>query len=126
MLKMIISFLLFVFLCSNVVWAKDFKFNKFKRGIINIVTSPVEIPREMRAYWIKGSEKTYHISAWLLCGAVKGIVMMPARAVSGIYDVVTFPVDYPRDNQPLLKPGYVFEDWPKRQEGVIYKNIGDE
>jgi putative exosortase-associated protein (TIGR04073 family) len=111
---------------STMVWAEDVRFKKLGRGLTNIVTSPMEIPREVRAHWIKGTEKTYHVSVWFFSGLVKGLVMVPVRFGSGVYDVITFPIDYPPGNKPLLKPDYVFDEWPKRQEGVVYKNIGDQ
>jgi putative exosortase-associated protein (TIGR04073 family) len=99
--------------------------HKLGRGITNIVTSPIEIPKEIRAHWIKGSEKTPHILAWIFCGVVKGTFMAAARIGSGAWDVVTFPAEIPENYEPLLKPDYVFGQWPQRQEGVIYKNLRD-
>ncbi len=99
---------------------------KLSRGFVNIVTAPVEVPREIRAHWIAGSEKTYHVIVWILCGAVKGVVMTPARMASGVWDVVSFPFEIPAKYEPLKKPDFVFQDWPKRQAGVVYKNLGDK
>lgn len=126
MKKIIILTVLLSLMSSGIVSAENSKLDKLTRGFTNMVTAPVEIPRELRAHWIKGSEKTYHIIVWLFCGGIKGIVMTPVRIGSGIYDVVTFPIEYPKEYQPLLKPDYVFQDWPQREEGVIYKNIGDK
>lgn len=100
--------------------------DKAKRGIISVVTAPIEIPKEIRAHWIKGSEKTYHVGVWILCGFVKGTVMMTARIGSGVWDVVTFPIKTPKNYEPLLKPDYVFDQWPQRQEGVVYKQLGEK
>ena len=82
---------------------------------MNVVTAPLEIPKETRAYWIKGSEKTDHILVWLFAGAVKGVVETVKRAGSGVWDVVTFPFEKPADYEPLMKPHYVLDDWPGRE-----------
>ncbi len=48
--------------------------------------------------------------------------MATARVGSGVVDIATAPFK----NDALLKPNYVFEEWPRRQEGVIDKNLGDQ
>ncbi len=93
---------------------------KLQRGIVNVVTAPVEVPKQIRAYWIAGSEKTMHISPWVFCGLVKGLWMTPLRMGSGLWDTITFPFD-----TSFLKPEYVFDEWPKRKKGVVYKNLWD-
>ncbi len=116
----VLTFLTVIFVSNS--FAASEPIHKLGRGITNVVTAPVEIPKEIRAHWIKGSEKTYHILVWIFCGFVKGTVMTTARVGSGVVDIATFPFK----NDALLKPNCVFEDWPKRQEGVIYKNLGDK
>lgn len=118
--------LIFSCICADNVMAASEPVKKIKRGVVNVVTSPLEIPKEVRSHWIKGSEKTYHILVWIACGVVKGTVMTAARIGSGVWDIVSAPLSVPEDNEPLLKPDYVFEQWPQRQEGVVYKNLGDQ
>lgn len=96
---------------------------KLTRGAINLFSAPVEIPREVRAHWISGSEKTHHIIVWIFCGFVKGIAMTTARSGSGLWDILTFPVPIPAQFDSLIKPASVFDDWPQRQAGVQYKNL---
>lgn len=122
---MIVFIMVSLLVVPNSFAAND-AIHKLGRGITNVVTAPVEIPKEIRAHWIKGSEKTYHIIVWIFCGFVKGTVMTTARAGSGVWDVVSSPVSIPKDYQPILKPDYVFDDWPQRKEGVVYKNLGDK
>ncbi len=117
-------FLIFLFVPNS--YAASEPLNKLRRGMTNVVTAPAEIPKEIRAHWIKGSEKTYHIIVWIFCGFVKGTVMTTARLGSGVWDIVSSPVAIPKDYQPLLKPDYVFENWPQRKVGVVYKNLGDK
>lgn len=101
-------------------WAMAPSSQKLVRGVSNIITSPVEIVKQTRYYWIEGSTKTYHISAWLFCGFVKGLVMTVARIGSGVWDIVSFP--FP--SQSLVQPSCVFADWPHRQPGVVYHQLG--
>ncbi len=117
-------FLSCVFVSNS--FGADGPVDKAKRGIISVVTSPIEIPKEVRAHWIKGSEKTYHVGVWVFCGLIKGTVMMTARIGSGVWDVATFPIKTPKNYEPLLKPDYVFDQWPQRQEGVVYKKLGEK
>ncbi len=87
--------------------------NKLYRGVVNIVTAPLEVPKQARAYWIKGAQKTSHILVWIGSGAVWGVIQGIKRVGSGVWDVVTFPLDQPA---PLLKPDYVFDQWPRNPE----------
>lgn len=86
---------------------------KLYRGAVNILTAPVEVPKQARAYWIKGAQITPHILAWIASGMVWGVVQTVKRAGSGVWDVVTFPFEKPEKYEPLLKPDYVFQEWPR-------------
>lgn len=83
------------------------------RGAINILTAPIEVPKQARAYWIKGAQITPHILAWIASGTVWGVVQTVKRVGSGVWDVVTFPFDRSEASEPLLKPDYVFQEWPR-------------
>ncbi|MDE2028624.1 MAG: exosortase system-associated protein, TIGR04073 family [Candidatus Omnitrophica bacterium] len=124
--RIALIFVLTGFLVSSNSLAAVRPIQKFGRGIANLVTAPVEIVKQERSSWIQGSAKTFHISAWLFCGAVYGVAMTVARAGSGVWDIVTFPFALPKDFKPLLKPDYVFQEWPRRQPGIIYKQLGDK
>jgi putative exosortase-associated protein (TIGR04073 family) len=86
---------------------------KFVRGVVNVVTSPIEMPKQARAYWIEGAKKTPHILVWIGSGAVWGVAQMVKRAGSGVWDIVSFPVNNPKEYQPQMKPDYVYQEWPK-------------
>ena len=75
---------------------------KLVRGVITVATSPLEIPKQARAYWLEGAKKTPHVLVWIFCGAVKGMVNMTVRIASGVWDVVSFPVPIPKDYKPLV------------------------
>ncbi len=64
---------------------------KVSRGMTNIITSPLEIPNQMADQAIAGESSMEQISGYV-GGVFVGCVYTMARAVSGVYDLVTFPV----------------------------------
>ncbi|MCB9772326.1 MAG: exosortase system-associated protein, TIGR04073 family [Candidatus Omnitrophica bacterium] len=117
--------MILIFISVPNSFAESNKIQKLRRGVTNVFTAPLEIPKEIRAHWIAGSEKTPHILVWIFCGAVKGTVMTAARVGSGAWDIVTFPTGILENHEPLIEPDFVFDDWPQREEGVVYKNLSD-
>lgn len=71
--------------------------SKFSKGVIDIVTSVIEIPKTM----IKTSE-TDGLLSGLTVGFAKGIVNTTSQAVSGAVNVATFPVPHEIENP--MKP----------------------
>ncbi len=88
--------------------------HKLWRGVVNIASAPLEIPKGFRKGWIDGSKKTPHIIVWLVCGTVEGSVNTVKRLGSGVWDVVSFPVAVPADYQAIYEPEYVLQNWPQR------------
>ncbi|MBN1587436.1 MAG: exosortase system-associated protein, TIGR04073 family [Candidatus Omnitrophica bacterium] len=84
---------------------------KFTRGVVNMVTSIVEIPRNIH----NTTEETSMLAGWTW-GAVKGLGWGVIRALAGVYDVVTFPFPIPEDYRPILEPEFVWH-----AEGPRYK-----
>lgn len=77
---------------------------KLVRGIANVATGWVEIPKQIyyttrEDGWGKG----------LAVGPFKGIVMMLVRTVSGAVEVLTFPVPYPGFYDPYFDPAFVWQ-----------------
>ena len=101
---------------ATIAYAENDPGKKLYRGAVNIVTAPVEIPKQARAYWIEGAQKTPHILVWIGSGAAWGIVQAFKRAGSGLWDVVSFPFEKPAEYQPLMKPAFVFDEWPRNPE----------
>lgn len=67
---------------------------KLQRGFLNIVTSWLEIPRQVKGV----TEETDDAFAGITYGMAKGIALTGARIVAGAFDVVTFyfaPYDKP-------------------------------
>ena len=76
---------------------------KFIRGMVNLSTGWVEVPRQIydvgtHEGWVRG----------LLRGPFDGIGMFFARTVAGAVEMATFPVPLPT-YKPLLTPTYAWE-----------------
>ena len=82
--------------------------SKFKRGVVNIITSPLEIPRQLKLANIGGKEKVQQKTVWFFTGLVKGASYTVARIGSGVWDIATFNLAIPANYEPVLKPAYVF------------------
>ena len=88
--------------------------HKLGRGITNVFTSWVEIPRNVAIEW----EKTDPASGFVL-GTVKGFGWGFSRLATGVYDVFTFPYPVPRDYEPMMEPEFVISDiWGKPIPGL--------
>ena len=113
MKRTLIFITMIVLLFFPLAFAEDTKSAKLYRGVVNVVTAPVEIPKQVRVYWIKGAQKTPHIIVWILSGGVWGTVQAVKRTGSGVWDVVSFPFAKPEKFGPLMKPDFVFDEWPR-------------
>ena len=85
---------------------------KFFRGVVNVISAPIEVPKQARAYWIKGAVKTPHIIAWIASGAVWGGVQGIKRFSYGIWDILNAPFARQDNIGPLFRPEYVYQEWP--------------
>lgn len=84
--------------------AKGTMARKFQRGLINIGLSPIEISHELH----KEKRTDAYLPSWIP-GAFRGSAFMVGRALSGAYDLVTFPVPLPSGYEPLVYPELVTE-----------------
>jgi putative exosortase-associated protein (TIGR04073 family) len=106
-LKFFILFLIIsglVTIDSGLVYAGD-PVQKLGRGITNVATGWVEIPKEIG----RSVEKSGDF-AGLVVGPFKGIAKAIGRTIVGVYEVVTFPIPLPRRYEPVIEPAYVFEN----------------
>lgn len=76
---------------------------KFVRGIVNLSTGWMELPRQVYEVgrtegWVMGA----------LRGPLDGIGMSFARTVAGVLEIATFPVPLPT-YKPILTPRYAWE-----------------
>ena len=81
---------------------------KLGRGITNIVTCPLEIPRTIQYVGLREGW-----GAGVTVGTLQGLWRTVLRAGAGVYEVVTFPAEAPKGFAPLMKPEFVFatETW---------------
>lgn len=79
--------------------------HKLGRGVVNIATFWVEVPRNIAIAW----ERTDPFTG-LLLGTVKGVGWGFARLATGVYETVTFPFPIPEDYRPMMEPEFVVTD----------------
>lgn len=83
--------------------------DKFKRGVTNVLTSPAEIPKQIKA---EVADTDGHIgikSIAALGGTAKGLTYSIGRLGSGLWDMLSCNLSIPRNYQPIVKPDYVCE-----------------
>ena len=79
---------------------------KLGRGFANIVFGIVEVPNQ-----ITKATSEHGGSAGLTYGVGKGLFRWIGRELTGVYDVVTFPIPFPRGYKPIMKPEFPIEDY---------------
>ncbi len=99
---------------TPVVSSKTYSWqDKIKRGGMNIISSPVEIARQIQ---ITSEEKNL-AQGWTV-GLLEGLGQGFLRFGAGVVDVVTCPFDFPKEQKaPLIEPEYVWE-----KPGVKYSS----
>ena len=76
---------------------------KLGRGVCNIATSVIELPKSIQeSFYDDGplAAATY--------GILDGLYKFTARAVVGVYEVITFPVPIPAYYAPIVEPEFLF------------------
>jgi putative exosortase-associated protein (TIGR04073 family) len=89
---------------------EDDAFTKVGRGMANIFTSPGELYTQTLLL-----AKDNEASVAIFGGIFKGVGIMLARQVVGIYEVLTFPFAIPEGYRPIIQPATTFTDWTIRQ-----------
>jgi len=79
--------------------------DKLVRGMGNVLSCWLEIPQTMGEEWAASK----NAGVGIFVGFFKGLALTGARAFSGIWDIITFPVASPRNYEPFFKPDYVFD-----------------
>ena len=77
---------------------------KLGRGLTNVVMGPTEMVTQ-----VKEMGKKENAFTALFGGFFKGVGMFLVREVTGIYEIITFPIPIPRGYRPLTDPGRVPE-----------------
>ncbi|MCX7019750.1 MAG: exosortase system-associated protein, TIGR04073 family [bacterium] len=73
--------------------------NKLGRGLANVITGAIEIPKNISNEWRKSDPVT-----GVIVGGVKGIGWAATRVAVGAFETVTFPVPVPPNYEPLMQP----------------------
>jgi putative exosortase-associated protein (TIGR04073 family) len=79
---------------------------KLCRGFANVLFGIVEVPNQVTKTTAEhggGAGTTY--------GVGKGLVRWMGREFTGLYDIVTFPVPYPKGYKPIMRPEFPAEDY---------------
>lgn len=75
---------------------------KALNGLANIVTSPLEIPKN-----IINTTNQSNVAYGFVGGLAKGILNTAGRIASGVADLVTFPLP----TKPIAQPVYIWDDF---------------
>ncbi len=81
---------------------------RFGRGMINIISSPLEIPAQMysrASYKQETRGDAFSILGGYLEGIPMGIIYFPWRLGAGFYDIFTFPFE--SCDESIISPEYV-------------------
>ncbi|NQT33258.1 MAG: exosortase system-associated protein, TIGR04073 family [Candidatus Omnitrophica bacterium] len=78
---------------------------KLGRGLVNIVTGWIELPRN-----IYDTAVEENVLTGITVGLTKGVGMTVVRTAAGVYETVTFPFPIPENYQPVLEPEFVFSE----------------
>ena len=81
---------------------------KLGRGISNVVTSPLELPRKIEQV---GSQDGWVAASTV--GVLQGVWRFLLRAGAGVYETVTFFVEAPSGFRPVIQPEFIFgeDNW---------------
>lgn len=81
--------------------------NKFVRGVANVATGWVELPKQIVITF-----KEDGIAKGIFMGPLKGVGMTIVRTISGVGEIATFFHPFPGFYEPYFEPEYVWEPEP--------------
>lgn len=79
--------------------------HKLGRGLVNVFTGWIEIPKNIAVEWKKNDP----FSGFII-GMFKGFGWGWGRTLCGVYDVFTFPLPIPEAYTPLMEPEFILPD----------------
>jgi putative exosortase-associated protein (TIGR04073 family) len=79
---------------------------KLGRGFANVLFGIVEVPNQ----FTKAVDKDGG-GAGISYGLPKGLVRWIGRELTGVYEIVTFPIPAPRGYKPIMHPEFPNEDY---------------
>ncbi len=80
-------------------------FHKLGRGVANVLTCWVEVPRTVAREW----ERTDPVTG-IVIGTFEGFGWGFTRFATGVYETFTFPFPIPADYAPMMTPEFVVQD----------------
>ncbi len=103
---LLIAVIVFLVSFSSPASAGGDPLRKLGRGLSNCVSFPMEIPSQIS----KVNNSDGPVAAFTY-GIIKGVTMCAFRAVVGAYEIVTFPIPFPRAYKPILTdPEFMLEN----------------
>lgn len=82
------------------------RLHKLGRGVTNLVTGWLEVPRHIAKRWREYGEPI----TGTIVGGCEGVGWGFLRTVNGAYEIVTFPIEVPRDFRPLMEPEFILPE----------------
>jgi len=79
-------------------------FRKLGRGVANTLTFPFEVPKSIHEV-LYDNGPAAGVTYGLLDGVFKGVI----RALTGVYEIITFPIPFPKDYKNIVEPEFLFE-----------------
>jgi len=85
-------------------------FTKLGRGVVNVLTGWVEVPRNIAKEWRRTDPFTGTV-----IGLFRGFGWAVARTFAGFYEIISFPFPVPRNYEPVMVPEYILPTvWGER------------
>lgn len=81
---------------------------KLQRGFLNIVLSPMEFSTSIQ----EANQGDYAGFSWVY-GTITGVFETAARALVGVYELVTAPFPIPANYKPVLSPEFPWQYLPE-------------
>ena len=112
--------LVLIFACTHLGAARPIY--KLGRGVEGILTAPIEYFNE----YLIASEKKSQITA-VVAGVFGGTAMTVKRLINGVYDIVTFPLPYPKPYRILWRDDAetALQDYYQLQNNFYSTNQGE-
>lgn len=84
---------------------------KLQRGFLNMALSPWELAHELTY----DKKKDSAVPTWV-GGLGRGSIYTAGRALTGVYELVTFPIPVPRNYEPVIQPEFAWQHFEESSE----------
>ena len=101
LIRSLIIVIICIFILQGSVYAEN-ALDKLSRGAINIFTSPLELFQTIGESYEEGRQ-----AVTVPVGVIKGSWNTLRRFGVGVYEIVTFPIPFPKNYGPVIEdPAY--------------------